>query len=125
MVDLCQYIGKFLLIGAFDLPRYFIKKSRYSLAFETLFYEFANLLFIYACARVHFKAALFSLLIPLGLLRVGLMVGNWGQHALVDEVEPESDLRSSITLIDVAVSFLASLTGLADRSFVEQPFLLQ
>jgi hypothetical protein len=32
------------------------------------------------------------------------MVGNWGQHALVDELEPDSDFRSSITLIDVPVS---------------------
>ena len=32
------------------------------------------------------------------------MVGNWGQHAFVDEVDPNSDYRSSITLIDVQVS---------------------
>jgi hypothetical protein len=32
------------------------------------------------------------------------MTGNWGQHAFVDEVEPDSDFRSSITLIDVPVS---------------------
>jgi hypothetical protein len=32
------------------------------------------------------------------------MVGNWGQHAFVDNEEPDSDYRSSITLIDVAVS---------------------
>ena len=31
------------------------------------------------------------------------MIGNWGQHALVDEVEPDSDFRSSITLVDVPV----------------------
>jgi len=35
-------------------------------------------------------------------MRIGLMIGNWGQHAFVDEVEPDSDFRSSITLIDVA-----------------------
>ena len=29
------------------------------------------------------------------------MIGNWGQHAFVDEAEPDSDFRSSITLIDV------------------------
>jgi len=38
---------------------------------------------------------------PFLLLRLGLMVGNWGQHAFVDEVDPDSDFRSSITLIDV------------------------
>lgn len=34
------------------------------------------------------------------------MVGNWGQHAFVDKDEPDSDFRSSITLIDVAVGFV-------------------
>jgi hypothetical protein len=43
-------------------------------------------------------------LVPLALMRLALMTGNWGQHALVDESEPDSDFRSSITLIDVPVS---------------------
>jgi fatty acid desaturase len=30
------------------------------------------------------------------------MVGNWGQHAFVDEANPKSDFRSSVTVIDVA-----------------------
>ena len=51
--------------------------------------------------RVNFHATLFVLLIPFAQLRLGLMIGNWGQHALVDEVDPDSDFRSSITLLDV------------------------
>lgn len=64
-------------------------------------------------------------MIPLGLLRIGLMIGNWGQHAMVDELEPESDLRSSITLIDVAVSCLIHFQRLSDGSLAEQSILLQ
>lgn len=56
--------------------------------------------------HVNARAATFALLLPFVLLRLGLMVGNWGQHALVDESEPDSDFRSSITLIDVAASYL-------------------
>ncbi|EEP79617.1 conserved hypothetical protein [Uncinocarpus reesii 1704] len=41
-------------------------------------------------------------ILPLLTLRLGLMVGNWGQHAFVDVSDPTSDFRSSITLIDVA-----------------------
>ncbi|KAK4986065.1 hypothetical protein LTR28_002049 [Elasticomyces elasticus] len=52
--------------------------------------------------RVDFRATLFAVILPLILMRIGMMVGNWGQHALVDEVEPDSDFRSSITLVDVA-----------------------
>ena len=57
----------------------------------------------YMTFKVNTRAAIFVLVIPFVLLRLGLMVGNWGQHALVDEVEPDSDFRSSITLIDVPV----------------------
>lgn len=30
-------------------------------------------------------------LVPLLLLRLGLVVNNWGQHAFVDDEEPDSD----------------------------------
>lgn len=33
-----------------------------------------------------------------------MAVGNWGQHAFIDREDPDSDFRSSITLIDVSVS---------------------
>jgi len=49
----------------------------------------------------NFRAAFFTLALPLVMMRIGLMVGNWGQHAFVDEMDPDSNFRSSITLIDV------------------------
>src|SRR5947207_10239615 len=52
---------------------------------------------------VNFRATLFALILPLVLVRIGLMCGNWAQHAFVDDVKPDSDFRSSVTLIDVAV----------------------
>jgi len=54
--------------------------------------------------RVDARAALFVFGLPLLFLRIALMVGNWGQHAFVDCDEPDSDYRSSVTLVDVAVS---------------------
>jgi len=65
--------------------------------------ELANYAAIYLLAAyVNLRAAVFVLVLPFILLRMGLMVGNWAQHAFVDELEPESDFRSSVTLIDVA-----------------------
>ncbi len=43
------------------------------------------------------------MVLPFALLRLGLMAGNWGQHAFVDDEDPDSDYRSSITTIDVTV----------------------
>ena len=56
--------------------------------------------------RLNPRAATWVFLLPFAILRFALMVGNWGQHALVDEVDPNSDFRTSITMIDVMVSHL-------------------
>ena len=64
----------------------------------------ANFGFIYVMAALNLRATLVTFIIPLIVMCIGLMVGNWGQHAFVDEEDPDSNFRSSITLIDVPVS---------------------
>jgi len=98
-----HYVGRFYFLIWFDLPEYFIRKHKFRLAFNAAFWEVASFTSIIFIANWKFRPALFVFILPLLLLRFGLMVGNWGQHAFVDEVEPDSDFRSSITLIDVAV----------------------
>jgi hypothetical protein len=68
------------------------------------FWELGNYATIILLLRHNFKAGLFAFLLPLLVMRLGLMIGNWGQHAFVDADEPDSDYRSSITLIDVPVN---------------------
>lgn len=105
--DFACYVGRFWFFIWLELPLYFLRKGKPVLALKAGGTELLNYAFFYYMAtRVDFHATLFVLLIPFGVLRIGLMVGNWGQHALVDEIEPDSDFRSSITLIDVAVSSL-------------------
>lgn len=111
-----HYVARFFFLIWLDLPRYFIRKGRYSLAVKCLGWEIANLCTISALARWRMAATMFVFVAPLVMIRAGLMIGNWGQHALVDEVEPDSDFRSSITLLDVAVSLVKS-------SQVASPFL--
>jgi hypothetical protein len=100
-----HYVGRFLFLIWLDLPLYFARKKNYRLAFQSAASEYGAYAFMYyMTAHVNARASTFVLLIPFTLLRFGLMIGNWGQHALVDEIEPDSDYRSSITLIDVPVS---------------------
>lgn len=104
LLHFLHYVGRFFFFVWLDLPLYFIRKKKTLLALKMLGSELMNYSILYVLAtRVNFHATLFAFLLPLLLLRLGLMTGNWGQHALVDEVEPDSDFRSSITLIDVAV----------------------
>lgn len=99
------YIGRFFFFIWLELPLYFIRKGQLILGIKAGFWELGNYFAIYALFHwVNPRATLFVFLLPVVLLRMGLMVGNWGQHAFVDEIDPNSDFRSSITLIDVPVS---------------------
>lgn len=100
-----HYVGRFFFLVWLDLPLYFIRKRKPLTGMKAVLWEVANHAVIYVMAAyINFSATFHVLIIPLLLIRLGLMVGNWGQHAFVDEVDPDSDFRSSITLIDVAVS---------------------
>ncbi|WYZ34578.1 hypothetical protein EsH8_I_000854 [Colletotrichum jinshuiense] len=96
-----HYVGRFFFLVWFDLPRYFLRKGQITNGIKTGFWELFNYTVLYTLYCLNSKATTFVLLCPLLLLRLGLMVGNWGQHAFVDADEPDSDFRSSITLIDV------------------------
>ncbi|KAH7119846.1 hypothetical protein B0J11DRAFT_71413 [Dendryphion nanum] len=100
--EFMRYVAKFYFLVWFDLPRYFLRKNKRDLALKAGGCEIANYIFLYLMAtRVSGRATLFVFLVPLFFMRLALMTGNWGQHAFVDELEPDSDFRSSITLIDV------------------------
>lgn len=101
--DFCLYVGRFVAFIWIELPLYFVKKRKIAIAAKVACNELFSYLFIYLLARAKFYPTLFVLIIPLIQMRIGLMVGNFGQHALVDDIEPSSDFRSSITLIDVPV----------------------
>lgn len=102
LLNFLHYFARFFFFIWLDLPLYFLRKNKPKLAARAFFSEVASMVFLYFMTfHINTKAAIFTLIIPFGLLRLGLMVGNWGQHALVDEIQPDSDFRSSITLIDV------------------------
>jgi hypothetical protein len=104
-----HYYLRFLLFVWAELPLYFIRKGKTHLALRAFFSEIASYAFLFCMTKLNPRASTFVLLLPFALLRFALMVGNWGQHALVDEVDPSSDFRTSITLIDVAVRSLTPL----------------
>lgn len=99
-----HYTGRFFFLVWLDLPVYFIRKGRPGIAIKTAFWELGWYMTLYTLYQYNAKASFVVFLLPLLLLRSGLMLGNWGQHAFVDHDEPDSDYRSSITLIDVPVS---------------------
>ena len=108
--DFACYVGRFFFLIWYDLPMYFARKGQMKNATRAAFWELSNYAMIYLLyTYVNPRATLFVLILPLVVMRMGLMVGNWGQHAFVDPTSPESDFRSSITLFDVSVSLPAAI----------------
>ncbi|KAJ5784804.1 uncharacterized protein N7503_010016 [Penicillium pulvis] len=102
VADFACYVGRFFFFIWAELPRYFWSKGQKKYACKVAFWELSNYLFIYLLYNyVNARATLFVYILPLTVMRIGLMVGNWGQHAFVDPADPDSDYLSSITLIDV------------------------
>lgn len=96
-----MYLGRFYFLVWLDLPLYFLRTRKYVLAGKTLFWEVGNYAFYITLFKINPRATFCVFLLPFFLMRLGMMVGNWAQHAFVDHDEPDSDYRSSITLVDV------------------------
>ncbi|ORY61733.1 uncharacterized protein BCR38DRAFT_459523 [Pseudomassariella vexata] len=96
-----HYVGRFYFFVWAELPMYFIREKRYVFAAKSMFWDVGYYTTVYVLFKINPLPTTCVLLLPLLILRVALMIGNWGQHAFVDDTEPTSDYRSSITLIDV------------------------
>lgn len=105
LVDFLCYVGRFYFFVWLDLPLYFLRTKRPRSALLIAGWELSTYTFYFTMAKLFgAKPTFFVYVAPFMIMRLGLMVGNWGQHAFVDPDEPDSDFRSSITLIDVPVS---------------------
>lgn len=109
------YVARFYFLIWYELAAYFVRKNRLVMAAKQTFWEIGSYVFQYAMWKLNHRAALFVFLLPLAVMRFGLMIGNWGQHALVDRDEPDSDYRSSITLIDIPVSSPSLFSRVRER----------
>ncbi|KAF9888486.1 hypothetical protein FE257_008593 [Aspergillus nanangensis] len=103
IVDFAKYVGRFYFLVWLELPLYFLRVGKRVFAMKVAAWELGNYLAIVLLWKYNDARATFCVFVlPFLVLRLGLMAGNWGQHAFVDHDDPLSDFRSSITLIDVA-----------------------
>ncbi|CAG8979855.1 hypothetical protein HYALB_00002628 [Hymenoscyphus albidus] len=97
--DLCIYLARFVLLNWFELPWYYIRKGKPVMGLKYFGWEVLSLGFIALLVKYNGRAAMAALVLPLIQWRVLVMMNNWGQHTFVDEVEPTSKFRFSVTLI--------------------------
>jgi fatty acid desaturase len=100
LVDFMRYFLRFFFYGPVELTRYFLTKRRSSLMIQ---FVTGELVFVAAAAAlwpVSWRATLVVLILPLVMVRFGMMAGNWAQHAFIDRASPENNYRNSITCIN-------------------------
>lgn len=103
-IDLSIYLARFVFLIWFELPLYYIRKGRSALGLKYFAWEGASYAVVVLMTKYHWRAGLMTLIIPLIQWRIAVMTNNWAQHTLIDEVDPASSFRSSITLIDVVAN---------------------
>jgi len=99
-VDWLKYLGRFLVLGDFELYRYMMQRGRRKLAARLVIGETFHFALIVVALLINWRAAVVVFVVPTLVLRILLMMGNWAQHALVDPDDPTNDYRTVITFIN-------------------------
>lgn len=95
-----KYWGRFLLFGLPDLSLYFVRKNRKRLLRKVLVGEAAFWSMVLVLAYFAPGPTMVVFVVPVIIIRTAMMMGNWGQHAFVDQEHPENPYLSSITCIN-------------------------
>ena len=95
-----NYFLRFLLFIVIELPAYFVKRGQYYNALMAAGGEMASFALGVTLFRINPQAAAVIFLIPLVIVRFGMMSGNWAQHSFIDQVDPTSNYKSSVTCIN-------------------------
>jgi fatty acid desaturase len=95
-----KYLGRFLMIGTTELGIYLFKHRRKKLARRILTGELAYYGVAISTLLLNWQGSLVVFWIPLIVIRIAMMTGNWAQHAFIDSDHPDNTYRNSITCID-------------------------
>lgn len=100
VVDFCHYWLRFQFIGKLELLGYLREHARSKLARRLLIGEALHKGAFFAMLWTDWRAAMVVVVVPYLIVRWGLMMGNWGQHAFIDPAQPDNAYRNSVTLIN-------------------------
>jgi fatty acid desaturase len=96
-----RYFGRFMTVGLFELYAYHMRNGKPKLAKRLVVGEGSFWLMVLLLATLVSAQATFVVFVfPVILVRMLMMMGNWGQHAFVDPAHPGNDFKSSITCIN-------------------------
>eukprot|EP01061_Rhynchopus_euleeides_P011451 TRINITY_DN21021_c5_g1_i1.p1 TRINITY_DN21021_c5_g1~~TRINITY_DN21021_c5_g1_i1.p1 ORF type:complete len:399 (+),score=163.81 TRINITY_DN21021_c5_g1_i1:236-1432(+) len=94
------YLGKFIAMH-YDLYKLFAGSNQ-KLVVRFFTGEIGWLLFVLYNAVSRPIPTLLVLVMPVLIMRCGMMAGNWGQHAFINPKEPTTNFGHSVNIIDSA-----------------------
>jgi len=100
LFDWLRYYVKFMLFGIIELPIYFMRRGNKRMAMRTALGEMSWYAFVIGMCFVNWQATLIVFIIPVLVVRLLMMAGNWGQHAFVDAADAANPYKNSITCIN-------------------------
>jgi fatty acid desaturase len=100
VVDFAKYWADFFFFSIFKLGAYEARKNRPRLVFWMIAGELSFYAVVAAGLALAPGPTFVVFLMPFLLCRFLMMAGNWGQHAFVDQDDPGSSYKSSITCIN-------------------------
>ena len=100
LVDFSKYLGRFLAMGTLELGIYLYKRRRFKLFRHILYGELAFYSIATGTLFLNLRASVVVFWIPMVVVRIAMMLGNWTQHAFIDSETPQHVYRNSITCIE-------------------------
>jgi fatty acid desaturase len=100
-LDFLRYFGRFSFVLV-DLTAYLTKKRRSAMARRVLVGDLGHQAFMLCALLVNWRVGLVAFVTPYFLVRVMMLVGNWGQHAFINTARANDGLSNSITCINSA-----------------------
>lgn len=106
-----QYFFRFYFLIIIELPIWFAKRGQYNYAVRGIAGEAIYWTVVYMLSKIDGFAAFLFFAVPHTVMRIGMMSGNWGQHAFVDPQNPDDDYKNSLTVINVRYNWIAFNDG--------------
>jgi fatty acid desaturase len=94
------YFGRFFFCILVELTSYLTRKKRHAMARRAIVGEFGHLAVIAVAILVDRRFGIVAFLFPYVVVRMMMMVGNWGQHAFINTARKNNGLANSITCIN-------------------------
>ncbi|KAJ2999570.1 hypothetical protein HDV02_002535 [Globomyces sp. JEL0801] len=101
-VHFAIYFSRFYFLVMFELPYHFYTKGQYLAAYHCFTGEFFTYIFyasfFFICSNP--LSVMFTWYMAFNFSRIGMMTGNWTQHAFLVQDDPKNDYKTALTCVN-------------------------